>query len=280
MKVDLRKSLFILPNLFTLSSVLCGFYAIVISATGPSNDDFYRAAILILFAMLFDTVDGRVARLTRTQSAIGVQLDSLADLVSFGVAPALLVYQWSLEALGIIGLLTGFAYVAAGAVRLARFNVVSTGEGGAPKTPSKYILGLPIPAAAGILISLVAANHKLAGELPGSPWIVLAVVLGLSFFMVSTVRFRSFKDLRLSWRSIAFVSVAVLGTVAVALRFHIAFALAWLLGAYVAIGVAEALFRASRRGLDRRRSTLEDEYDDEEPAADVQEEAEQHGSAH
>jgi CDP-diacylglycerol---serine O-phosphatidyltransferase len=249
-KVDLRKSLFILPNLFTLSSVLCGFYAIVICATNPTGDDFYRAAMLILFAMLFDTVDGRVARLTRTQSAIGVQLDSLADLVSFGVAPALLMYKWSLEPLAMGGVLVGFAYVAAGTIRLARFNVVTTGRSGAPKKPGKYILGLPTPAAAGILISLVAANHAIAGHVPRSPAFVMAVVLSLSFFMVSTVRFRSFKDLRLSWRSMAFVAVAVLGTVGISLQFHISYALVWLLTTYVVIGVAEALY-ALPRGLRR-----------------------------
>lgn len=268
-KVDLRKSLFILPNLFTLSSVLCGFYAIVICASSPSGDDFYRAALLILFAMLFDTVDGRVARLTRTQSAIGVQLDSLADLVSFGVAPALLMHQWSLAELGMGGVLVGFAYVAASTVRLARFNVVSTGVRGAPKKPGKYILGLPTPASAGILISLVAAHHALAGQLPSSPMFVTAVVLALSFFMVSTVRFRSFKDLRLSWRSMAFVSVAVLGTVAISLQFHISFALVWLLTSYVAIAVAEALYGLSRAW--RRPSVvpvLEEDDDDPVPAED------------
>jgi CDP-diacylglycerol---serine O-phosphatidyltransferase len=245
-KVDLRKSLFILPNLFTLSSVLCGFYAIVLCASNPTGDDFYRAAMLILFAMLFDTVDGRVARLTRTQSAIGVQLDSLADLVSFGVAPALLMYKWSLAELGMAGVFIGFAYVAAATVRLARFNVVSTGVRGAPKKPGKYILGLPTPAAAGILISLVAANHAIADHLPITPMFVTAVVLALAFFMVSTVRFRSFKDLRLSWRSSAFVAVAVAGTVAVSLRLHISYALVWLLTTYVAIAVAEFLFGLSR----------------------------------
>ncbi len=159
MKVDLRKSLFILPNLFTLSSVLCGFYAIL-TATQPEvdADDFYRASLLVIFAMFFDTIDGRVARLTKTQSAIGVQLDSLADVVSFGVTPAVLVYRWSLESFGTLGIAACFAYLACGTIRLARFNVITTGESGAPKKPGKYILGLPIPAAAGILISLVVAN--------------------------------------------------------------------------------------------------------------------------
>ncbi|MFW5921447.1 MAG: CDP-diacylglycerol--serine O-phosphatidyltransferase, partial [Polyangiales bacterium] len=143
MKVNLRKSLFILPNLFTLSSVLCGFYSVVLCASEPTEDDFYRASLLILFAMLFDAVDGRVARLTKTQSAIGVQLDSLADVISFGVAPAVLVYAWSLEALGALGIFAGFCYVACGTIRLARFNVMTMSDSGAPKEPGKYTHGLP-----------------------------------------------------------------------------------------------------------------------------------------
>ena len=141
MKVDLRKSLFILPNLFTLSSVLCGYYAIL-TATKPevSADDFYRASLLVIFAMFFDSLDGRVARMTKTQSAFGLQIDSLADVVSFGVAPALLVYQWSLHSLGTMGLIGAFLFVACGAIRLARFNVLSMGENGQPAKPSKYIL--------------------------------------------------------------------------------------------------------------------------------------------
>src|SRR5689334_869888 len=95
-KVNLRKTLFILPNLFTLSSIFCGFYAILLCVGAPLAEDFYRASLLIVFAMFFDAIDGRVARLTKTQSAFGVQIDSLADVVSFGVAPAVLVHQWSL----------------------------------------------------------------------------------------------------------------------------------------------------------------------------------------
>ncbi len=112
MKVNLRKSLFILPNLFTLSSVFCGFWAVILCQANAPQEDYYRAALLILFAMFFDAVDGRVARLTKTQSAVGVQLDSLADVMSFGMAPALLVYRWSLEDLGGLGLFGSFAYIA------------------------------------------------------------------------------------------------------------------------------------------------------------------------
>ncbi len=259
MKVDLRKTLFILPNLFTLSSVLCGFYAILTCTGGATNNEYYRASLLIIFAMFFDTVDGRVARLTKSQSAVGVQLDSLADVISFGVAPAVLVYRWSLESLDVVGLLAAFTYVACGTIRLARFNVLTTGEGGAPKKPSKYILGLPTPAAAGILISLVVAN-TVTGRLPGSPLLIMAVVLALSFFMISTVRFRSFKDLRLSWRTVFFVSVAIGSTVFVALQFHVSIALVWLLASYIVIGVAEAIFSLPSR-LAKRRALQENEED-------------------
>jgi CDP-diacylglycerol--serine O-phosphatidyltransferase len=247
MKINLRKTLFILPNLFTLSSIFCGFYAAVLCAGSPTDDTFHGAALLIVFAMFFDTIDGRVARLTKTQSAFGVQIDSLADVVSFGVAPAILVYQWSLQPLGWAGILGCFTFVACGAIRLARFNVLAMGESGAPKKPGKYILGLPIPGAAGILVSLVVANHAVAGELPGLRWVIFAVVLALSFFMVSTIKFRSFKDLRLSPRTVLSIALALGSSVAISLKFHVSFALVWLLACYIAIGVAETFIDLSRR---------------------------------
>lgn len=241
MKVDLRKSLFILPNLFTLSSVLCGYYAILICSDNPTGDDLYRAALLIIFALFFDTIDGRVARLTRTQTAIGVQLDSLADVISFGVAPAILVYQWSLYELGLIGVFVGFVFVGCGAIRLARFNVAATNDDGRPSRPGKYTQGLPIPAAAAILIALVVANI-LTGKLPFSPFLISILIITLSVFMVSSMAFRSFKDLRLSWRSALFISIA-LGTAAIiAVRWHPSMALVWLLSAYIVIGIVESLF--------------------------------------
>lgn len=253
LRVNLRKSLFLLPNLITLSSVFCGFYAIILCGEGASEENFYRAALLIVYAMFFDTIDGRVARLTRTQSALGVQLDSLADVISFGVAPAALVYRWSLEQLGFLGLLACFAYVSCGAVRLGRFNVLTMGESGAPKTPGKYIIGLPIPAAAGIVVSLVVANHTVAGPLPQAAVAVIAVVVALGACMVSTIRFRSFKDLQLSLRTVLVVVLAGASTAFVALRFHASFALVWLLASYVAIGLAEAIFNVSRRTVRRAR---------------------------
>jgi CDP-diacylglycerol--serine O-phosphatidyltransferase len=251
--VNLRKSLFLLPNLITLSSVFCGFYAILLCGQGAEEQDFYRAALLIVYAMFFDTIDGRVARLTKTQSALGVQLDSLADVISFGVAPASLLYRWSLQAEGTVGLLACFAFVSCGVIRLARFNVLTTNDSGAPKKPGKYILGLPIPGAAGIVVSLVVANHSVAGHLPSMSQVVLAVVLVLSACMVSTIPFRSFKDLRLTWRTVLFVLFGAGSTAFIALRFKPAFALVWLLTSYVVIGLAEAFLSLSARTLRRTR---------------------------
>ncbi|MGB5694011.1 MAG: CDP-diacylglycerol--serine O-phosphatidyltransferase [Polyangiales bacterium] len=253
MKIDLKKSLFILPNLFTLSSVLCGYYAILILSQHPTSDDFYRSALLIIFALFFDGIDGRVARLTKTQTAIGVQLDSLADVISFGVAPAILVYHWSLSELGTAGMFIGFLFVAAGAIRLARFNVLSMRDDGQTHRPAKYTQGLPIPAAAGILISIVVAN-TLTGKLPFSPFLISILVITLSVFMVSTMPFRSFKDLRLNWRTVLFISVALGVTVWIAMKNHPSIALVWLLAAYVIIGIIEsliALMHKARAGIDK-----------------------------
>ena len=258
MHINLRKSLFILPNLFTLSSIFCGFYAIVLAGHNPTPDDLNRASLLIIYAMFFDMIDGRVARLTRTQSAFGIEIDSLADVVSFGVAPAQLVYSWSLQELGSVGVFAAFSYLACGAIRLARFNVLATDTSGRPKKPSKYILGLPIPGAAGILVSLVAANHAVEGQLAAQHVTIALIMFALSFFMVSTIKFRSFKDLRLSWRTGVLVIVAVGAGVVISIKSHVAFALAWMLISYVAIGLCETLFQPSRRLLRRRREPSED----------------------
>jgi CDP-diacylglycerol--serine O-phosphatidyltransferase len=259
-KLDLRKTLFLLPNIITLSSVFCGFDSIRISASAQSDDDFYRASLLLVFALFFDMLDGRVARLTKTQSAFGLQIDSLADVISFGVAPAILVYQWSLRQRPTIGLIAAFVFAAAGAVRLARFNVLSMGEKGAPTKPGKYIVGLPVPGAAGILISLVLANHAMGDELmlhgPKYVWAMIALTVFLSFLMVSTIKFRSFKDLRLNLRTFLLVAFAVGSSAIVSLQTRPAFVLVWLLSCYVVIGLVETLLsmtrRAARRGEARR----------------------------
>src|SRR5215469_10648354 len=114
-KIDLRKTLFLLPNIITLSSIFCGFDAIRVTASAGPAEDFDKASLLLVFALFFDMLDGRVARLTKTQSAFGLQIDSLADVVSFGVAPALLVYKWSLWQKPTAGLICAFLFAAAGA---------------------------------------------------------------------------------------------------------------------------------------------------------------------
>ncbi|MBI2898150.1 MAG: CDP-diacylglycerol--serine O-phosphatidyltransferase [Deltaproteobacteria bacterium] len=255
--MDLRKTLFILPNLLTLSSIFCGFYAIVLLASGaPSDDDFYRASLLIIFAMFFDSLDGRVARMTKTQSAFGVQIDSLADVVSFGVAPALLIYRWALHPLGLLGVIICFAFCACGAIRLARFNVLTMRDKGAPGKPGKYIVGLPIPGAAGLMVSLVVANHVAGGTLMEGKVIIAVVMVLMSFLMVSTVKFRSFKDIRLSWRTIFMVLATIVACSIMAARFRPASVLVFLLAAYITIGLVEATLGIPRsiKGARQRRA--------------------------
>jgi len=261
-RLNLRKTLFILPNLVTLSAVFCGFDAIRLAAEangGPPterDDDFLRAAILICFSMVFDMLDGRVARATKTQSAFGLQIDSLADVISFGVAPAVLVYEWTLQRFGTAGLIGSFLYVACAAVRLARFNVLSSGSDGKPTKPSAYFLGLPTPPAAGILVSIVVANHALAGSIgrPEYAGIIFAITVLLSFLMVSNVQFRTFKDLRPNVRGLLFIGFAI-GSSAIVLtlaEMKPAFVLVWLLGLYVMMGIFETLWRLPGKIRERR----------------------------
>ena len=248
--------------MITLSSIFCGFDSIRISGetlfqTGEAQSDgYYRASLLLVYALFFDMLDGRVARLTKTQSAFGLQIDSLADVISFGVAPALLVYRWSLHQKPLLGLICGFIFAGAGAVRLARFNVLSMGESGKPTKPGKYIVGLPVPGAAGVLISLIVANHAINGDLSGPKYIypMLVLTVFLAFLMVSTIRFRSFKDLKLNARSVALVFFAVGSSAIISLQTRPEFVLVWLLSFYVAIGLVETLLTFPKR----RREAAQD----------------------
>lgn len=248
-RFELRKTLFLLPNLITLSSIFCGFESIRTSAHAQSEDDFYRAALLIVFAMFFDMLDGRVARATKTQSAFGLQIDSLADIVSFGVAPSMLVYEWTLGRFGLMGTVASFVFCACGAIRLARFNVLTMGEAGKPTKPSKFIVGLPIPGAAGILVSIIVANHGVAGAIGGPEYAVaiLCVTLLLSALMVSTVHFRSFKELRLDLKTVLLVAFLVGSSAIVSSQLKPAFVLVWLLAVYVVMGILESIWNLPAR---------------------------------
>lgn len=185
----LSMHIFILPNLLTTGNMFCGFYSIISAIKG----DFLIAAYAIVVAAVFDMLDGRVARMTHSTSQFGAQYDSMSDLLSFGVAPGLLVFLWALQPFGRIGWLAGFLYVACAALRLARFNVQSQ------VLESKDFQGLPSPMSAGIVASSVLAFRDLGLE--GSKnWGLLAMTFLLAFVMVSTFRYRSFKELDLRKR--------------------------------------------------------------------------------
>lgn len=243
-RLDLHKTLFVLPNAITLCSVFCGFNAIrLVAKDVPTADDVYRAALLLIFAMFFDLMDGRVARMTRTQSAFGLQIDSLADIISFGVAPSLLVYKWVLYRAPLPGIFTAFMFVSCAAIRLARFNVLSSSSSGAPTKPGKYIIGLPTPPSTGILVSLIIANQGAGGVLGTEPYTVLlfAVTIGLSLLMVSNVRFRSFKELKLNTGTVLFVLFTIASSAFVWSRFKPQFVLIYLLSVYILIGIVESV---------------------------------------
>ena len=236
--------MFVLPNLFTVSSIFCGVYSITLSAGEPTGDNFYRAAVAIFFGTFFDAFDGRVARLTRTQSDFGVELDSLADVISFGVAPAILVYKWALAGTGTAGIVISSIYAACGAIRLARFNVIAHSDTG----PSRYFVGLPIPLAAGMLVALVIALNSLGSPADAiGPWPIAGLVLALSFLMVSTIRYRTFKEAGLNSRTLLiFLLVVAVGT-GVAIRGRPSLVLLVYFSFYILLGLGEELFFGRRR---------------------------------
>jgi CDP-diacylglycerol---serine O-phosphatidyltransferase len=270
--IKLRKLMFVLPNLFTVTSIFCGFYALTLCAGEATPAQLYQAALAIFFAIFFDGFDGRVARLTKTQSQFGVELDSLADVISFGVAPGMLVYKWALAPLGFLGVFLSFAYAACGALRLARFNVIAlrSPHGGA----SRFFVGLPIPLAAGMICSLVIAHHGARGGLPigAAAQIPIAVAVALlALLMVSTVRYRTFKDLRLSKKSATVFMFVVAGGVLVATQLHPAYVLVAYFSTYLLFGLVESVFLLRNHLAGRNvqpapvaTASDEDEEDDED----------------
>lgn len=179
-----RRGIYLLPNLFTTAALFCGFYAILAAISG----EFEHAAVAIFIAMILDGLDGRVARMTNTQTAFGAEYDSLSDMVAFGLAPALVMYVWSLNSLGKLGWLAAFIYTAGAALRLARFN---TQVGTADK---RFFQGIPSPAAAAIMAGSVwvAVDYQIEGVDLAIPVCFLSVAVGL--LMVSNIRYNSFKE--------------------------------------------------------------------------------------
>lgn len=195
-----RRGIYLLPNLFTTANLFAGFYAVLAAMQGR----FEPAAIAIFAAMLLDGIDGRVARLTHTQSDFGAEYDSLSDMVAFGVAPALVAYEWALGGLGKIGWLAAFVYTAAAALRLARFN---TQIGIADK---RYFQGLPSPSAAAIIAAgiWIGADHGIQGA--DVSWLAAFFTAGAGLLMVSNFRFHSFKDIDVRGRVPFIVAVVVM----------------------------------------------------------------------
>ena len=202
-----RKGIYILPNLFTLAALFSGFYAVVMAINGR----FDQSAMGVFSAMIFDSLDGRVARMTNTQSAFGEQMDSLADMVSFGAAPALIVYVWALKGLGRWGWIAAFVYCACAALRLARFNVNTA------VVDKRYFQGLPSPAAAALVMGFIwlmtdnGVQRGIGGHLswPQASWIAFAITLYAGLTMVTNVPFYSFKDVQ-ARQSVPFVVLVLI----------------------------------------------------------------------
>ena len=232
-----RKGIYILPNLFTLAALFGGFYAVVMAM----NARFEQAAIGVFCAMVLDSLDGRVARMTHTQSAFGEQMDSLADMVSFGAAPALIVYEWALKGLGKAGWIAAFVYCACAALRLARFN---TNIGVVDK---RYFQGLPSPAAAALLIGFVwvldDAGYRGVSTLPVLPWVAFGVALYSGLTMVTNAPFYSFKDVHFK-QSVPFIVIVLIALGIAIINIHPPIVL---FGVFCAYGVSGYLVYAYRK---------------------------------
>ncbi len=187
-KDGIPRGIYILPNLFTTMNIFCGFYAVIAAVNGATN----AAAIAILVAAIFDALDGKIARVTHSTSRFGVEYDSLADLISFGLAPGLMIYLWALKPLGRLGWLAAFLFMVCGALRLARFNTQ------VDSVKSDYFVGLPIPAAACMLAATVMLHHRLGIGTSANKILILMLIYILSFLMVSSIKFYSFKKPELS----------------------------------------------------------------------------------
>ena len=232
----MKRGVYVLPNLLTTGSLFCGFYAII----AAFNEQYLYAAVAIAVAVLFDGVDGKVARLTKTTSRFGVEYDSLSDLVAFGVAPAILVFAWALRPYGKFGWLAAFLYVACGSLRLARFNVqIDTVE-------SRYFRGLPIPGAASLIVTTVFLLHRLDVQGEVTNLFILLMIYLLAFLMVSNIRYPSFKNLELLKRKPFNTLVAVVLVIVVVVA-EPAFVLFIFAAVYLLLGPVSVVWRWYRK---------------------------------
>lgn len=225
------RKIYIVPNFVTTANLFAGFYSVIASMQG----DYVTAAWSILAAAVCDALDGRIARLAKATSQFGVEYDSLSDLLSFGMAPAILLYQWALVPYGRLGWLAAFLFVACGALRLARFNVTSS------LLPKGFFQGLPIPMAAGLVATFIIF-HQSVGWPTDKQTPVLFLTFGLASLMVSTIRFPSFKEL--NWRSktsFGYLIVGVLGMILIATKPEVTLFL--LLSTYIGAGLVWNVIR-------------------------------------
>lgn len=236
------RKVYLLPNFVTTANMFCGFYSI----TASIHSEYVTASWAIAAAGVFDMLDGRIARMAKATSQFGVEYDSLSDLISFGLAPSVLLYQWALQPFDRLGWSAAFLYVACGALRLARFNVNSD------RIPKGYFQGLPIPMAAGVISTFVIFSHTVDWAETFQE-IVLFLTLALAILMVSTVRFPSFKEL--NWRSRAtfgYFGVGILVMILIALKPEVT--LFFALVAYILSALVWNVVRISRHGFGNRAS--------------------------
>jgi CDP-diacylglycerol--serine O-phosphatidyltransferase len=243
-----RKGIYILPNLFTLAALFGGFYAVVMAM----NARFDQAAVGIFCAMVLDSLDGRVARMTNTQSAFGEQMDSLSDMVSFGAAPALIAYEWALKGLGRWGWVAAFVYCACAALRLARFNVNTA------VVDKRYFQGLPSPAAAALVAGFIWLMTEAGIEGPAVAWPMFALALYAGLTMVTNVPFYSFKDVQMK-RSVPFIVIVLIALGIAVITIHPA---AVLFGLFVVYGTSGYLVYGWRKAKGVQTSVISTSTDE------------------
>jgi CDP-diacylglycerol--serine O-phosphatidyltransferase len=245
-----RKGIYILPNLFTLAALFGGFYAIVMAMDGR----FDLAGVGIFCAMVLDSLDGRVARMTNTQSAFGEQMDSLSDMVSFGAAPALVAYEWALRGLGRWGWFAAFVYCACAALRLARFNV-NTGV-----VDKRYFQGLPSPAAAALMAGFIWLMNDLGFKGYELQWVMFGLALYAGLTMVTNVPFYSFKDVRMK-QSVPFAVIVAIALGIAVINIHPPIVL---FGLFVVYGLSGYALYAWRKAKGQPTSVISMSTDEPE----------------
>ncbi|MCG6551319.1 MAG: CDP-diacylglycerol--serine O-phosphatidyltransferase [Candidatus Magnetominusculus sp. LBB02] len=232
----MKRGVYILPNSLTLCGMFFGFYSIISSLKG----NFVYAGWAIMIANIFDGLDGWTARITNSTSRFGIELDSLSDMVAFGVAPAVMIFSWSLAPFGRIGWAAAFLYASCGALRLARYNVQMV------STESKHFTGMPIPGAATILATYVIFYHDIWKGAPGKSVFVLVLTVVLAVFMISTLRFHGAKEINLKTRQPFFFLVLLIVLLSVIVM-HPPITLFALAIIYLMVGIVENLYLFTKR---------------------------------